>query len=122
MLGKCVLIRACYHRYASFHEGNFYNSLGHLIHQPHDLKLTVYWLLGQQVYQGFHYFLRPLLRKLLLFLSLFILQALGWPFFNLLRFRYMKDFVFLLFFHINEDILRKDLRINIIVLRSDWLL
>ena len=81
MLGKCVLIRACYHRYASFHEGNFYNSLGHLIHQPHDLKLTVYWLLGQQVYQGFHYFLRPLLRKLLLFLSLFILQALGWPFF-----------------------------------------
>ena len=34
----------------------------------------------------------------------------------------MKDFVFLLFFHINEDILRKDLRINIIVLRSDWLL
>ena len=24
----------------------------------------------------------------------------------------MKDFVFLLFFHINEDILRKDLRIN----------
>ena len=42
-------------------------------------------------------------------------------FFNLLRFRHKKDFIFT-FLHIIEDILRRDLRINIIVLRSDWLL
>lgn len=46
VLRKCVLISACYHMYASFYEAKFQNSLGHLNHQPCELTLTAYWLLG----------------------------------------------------------------------------
>ena len=86
--------------YFSVQEENFQNSLGHLNHQPHELKLTAHW---QQVYRGFHYFLRSLLRELLLFLSFNALCNVcsihaRLHFFNLLRFDYKKDFIFSFFF------------------------
>lgn len=86
--------------YFSVQEENFQNSLGHLNHQPHELKLTAHW---QQVYQGFHYFLRSLLRELLLFLSFNALCNVcslhaRLHFFNLLRFDNKMDFIFSFFF------------------------